>query len=91
VPRGAEEEQIRPSRVLAWPVVSEHVFPSGDWLADDALATTLVADLAELILDEISRPAHDWPALSRRTRDLDSVASAMAARYPGADGDDANR
>ncbi len=66
--------------------MDEHTFPSGDWSVDDARATTGAADLAEEILDAISRPAHDWPALSLRTSALDELVTAMALRYPRRDG-----
>jgi hypothetical protein len=66
--------------------VSEQVFPSGDWASDDGRATTLAADLLEQLLDAISRPGHDWPALNRQTQTLSELAAAMAAAYPaGAD------
>jgi hypothetical protein len=62
--------------------MSEQVFPSGSWASDDDRATTLVADLLEQLLDAISRPGHDWPALSRQMRALCEIAAAMAAAYP---------
>jgi hypothetical protein len=66
--------------------MSEQVFPSGDWASDDDRATTLVADLLEQLLEAISRPGHDWPALNRQTDALDEIAAAMATAYPaGAD------
>lgn len=71
--------------------MSEHVFPSGDWEADDETATERVASLAELILDQVSRPAHDWPRLRRSTGALDAVALAMAARYPRGGAADVSR
>lgn len=64
--------------------MSERVFPSGDWPADDAHATVCGADLAELVLDEISGRHHDWPTISRYTEALHELTSAMAALYPSA-------
>jgi len=62
--------------------MSEQTFPSGNWASDDDRATTLVAALLEELLDSISRPDHDWPALSRKTHVLSEIAAAMAAMYP---------
>lgn len=66
--------------------MSEQVFPSGDWQADDAWATNRVAELAELVVDQIMEPDHDWASLRDHTLELDGVTHAMARRYPrGAD------
>jgi len=62
--------------------MSEQVFPSGEWLADDDWATMRVASLAETVLDRIIEPEHDWPRLREHTRELDCVAAEMAKRYP---------
>jgi hypothetical protein len=62
--------------------MSERVFPSGNWPSDDDLATTLVSDLLERLLDAISRPGHDWPALNAQTQDLSNTTAAMATAYP---------
>ena len=66
--------------------MSEQVFPSGNWVSDDALATTLVADLLEQLLDVVSRPGHDWPAVSAQTQELSEIAAAMATAYPRGSG-----
>ena len=62
--------------------MSEQVFPSGSWGSDDDLATTLVSDLLEELLEAISRPGHDWPAVNIETQKLSRITAAMAAAYP---------
>ena len=62
--------------------MSEHTFPSGTWTSDDDRATTLVCELLEELLDTISRPSHDWPALHRQTQALSEIAAVMATTYP---------
>ncbi len=62
--------------------MSERVFPSGTWEADDDRATTLVCDLLAGLLDAVSRPVHDWPALRRQTDTLLEITAAMATAYP---------
>jgi len=64
--------------------MAEHTFPSGDFAVDDGYATVRVAEMAEMLLEEIARPRHDWPALSGRSAELHEVARTMAERYGGA-------
>ena len=66
--------------------MSERVFPSGVWEADDDRATMIVCDLLEALLDDVSRPAHDWPALRRQTETLLGITVGMATAYPAQGG-----
>jgi len=65
--------------------MGEHTFPSGDFDTDDGYATTRACDLAEGLLDALSRPAHNWRAIDAESGELHELSAAMAARY-GADG-----
>ena len=86
VPESALRARVRPRQGLASLDVSEQVFPSGSWASDDDRATTLASELLEQLLDAISRPGHDWPALNAQVQELSEIATAMATIYPpGAD------
>jgi hypothetical protein len=61
--------------------MDEHLFPSDAWEADDANATSLIADVTEAILDLISRPDHDWTELHRQAAGLHVVTLLMVERY----------
>ncbi len=61
--------------------MDEHLFPSEGWAADDANATSLIADMAEALLDMISRPEHDWTALHGQAEGVHAVTSLMVERY----------
>jgi hypothetical protein len=82
VPRTAPAAQLRPHDRLASHDVSEQVFPSGDWTTDDDRATALVSELLERLLEAISRPAHDWPELSRQATEIAHIAEVMARSQP---------
>jgi hypothetical protein len=62
--------------------VSERVFPSGVWASDDDRATTLVCELLEQLLEEISRPSHYWPGVNQQTGMLREITAVMATTYP---------
>jgi putative NADH-flavin reductase len=57
----------------------ERVFPPEDDLLE-ARATERAADLAERLLDELSRRKHDWSAIARDAELLARLAAAMARR-----------
>lgn len=58
--------------------VSEHQFdqPRIDRLDDDS-ATERASELAEQLLDEISRAGHSWTTIATTARTLADLASAM--------------
>jgi hypothetical protein len=51
--------------------------------AGDEIAVR-AAELAELIVDEISQADHDWHALERQARELVTVLATARARSAGA-------
>lgn len=44
--------------------------------------------LAEELLERVTEPAQDWPAIERMARALAEIASVAAERDPGAGGHD---
>lgn len=57
--------------------MSEHTFGPGDGLSDD-IATILAAELAERILEEISRARHNWRAIYAMAAALSLLAARMS-------------
>lgn len=61
-------------------MTSEPTFdPPGPPPYDDDYATRAAAELAEAILDEVSRARHNWSAIARMASSLTLLAVNMAA------------
>jgi hypothetical protein len=58
--------------------MDEHTFViSGYFLLDDARATERAADLAERLVEEVSRAAHSWRKIEAMASSLAQLAAAM--------------
>jgi hypothetical protein len=63
--------------------VSERLFPSDDHSFHDSRATTLAAELAEELLDELSRSGHSWRKMSGLASQLAELTARMARMEAG--------